>query len=306
MSRPGTMINLQPGVYKERLVLEHSVRIRAVDPVQGATLVGYPPPRFCHSDDLLDVPQNESLVEIKESGTSVSLHNLTLLHYSKGTDVWNGNCAVYCHGPLSQICLYECSLQSDSGRGLVVSNGATAMVIRSSIHDCAATGVYVGGQPSSVHIISSNILRNGFGRRPLPDPQQERLRSPGIQEGHSGLYVERGDAEIFNTLIAYNCRTGLSVVRGGSLQLCHNVFIGSGMDHIQVFREEEVTEEEAEEEEDDDESLALGAMYEVSNIFEFGSPTLEEMEATWIRKSSAGHRRLSRNSLFDPREIPTV
>ena len=109
------------------------------------------------------------------------------------------------------------------------------------------------------------------------------------------MYVEMGDAEILNTLIAENCRTGLSVVRAGSLQLCHNVFIGRRNDHIQVFRED-VTEED-----EDDESW--GATYEVSNLFEFASPTPEEMEATWIRYPSVGHRRLSRNSLLDPRAI---
>ena len=305
MARPGVMITVQPGVYEERLVIERSVRIRAVDPVRGATLVWYRQPSHRHSSqdesdgDSQKEHWNESLVEIKESCTSVSLQNLTLLHYSEGIDVWNGNCAVYCHGHLTRTCLQECSVQSDSGRGIVVSEGATAVLIRSSIHDCAATGVYVGGHGSSVHIISSNILRNGFGRRSLQDAQQERLRSPGIQEGHSGMYVEMGDAEILNTLIAENCRTGLSVVRAGSLQLCHNVFIGRSNDHIQVFRED-VTEED----EDDDESW--GATYEVSNLFEFASPTPEEMEATWIRYPGVGHRRLSRNSLLDPRAITMV
>ncbi len=205
--------------------------------------------------------------------------------------MWNGNCAVYCHGDLTHTCLEECSIQSDSGRGIVVSNGAGVILVRSSIHDCAATGVYVGGEGSSVDIVSSNIIRNGFGRRPLQDLLLERIRAPGIREGHSGLYVEDGDAEIRNTLIAGNCLTGLSVVRSGSLHICHNTFVGNGADPVVVFQDERS------EVDDDDESV--GSVNEYSNIFEVGSPTPEEMEATMIRCPTVWHHPLSRHSLLD-------
>lgn len=315
ISPPGTTITIRPGIYEERLIIEDSVKIRASDPTQGAALVWYQPssperdPSSNEASSSLSSSSsspstrppydNESLIEIEESCTYVSLKNLTLLHYSEGTDLWDGNCAVYCHGDLTHTSLEECSIQSDSGRGIVVKNGAEVILIRSSIHDCAATGVYVGGDGSIVDIISSNILRNGFGRRPLDDVRLERMRPPGTREGHSGLYIEQGDVEIRNTLIAENCLTGMSVVRGGSLHLSHSVFVGNGADHILVYQEDLSEDENDDDDHNGDDEDSLRGMIEHSNVFEPDSPNPETMRKTLIRSPTVCHRRLSRDSLLE-------
>jgi len=119
------------------------------------------------------------------------------------------------------------------------------------VHDCAATGLYIGDFGSHAHIEKCNIIRNGNGSRPVV-----RRRRPGsgtsssddIQEdstddddgsgdkphdmvledsddvfdgiggfgdtvvvppGHSGMYVETGNAVVEDSLLAGNSLTGL-------------------------------------------------------------------------------------------------
>ncbi len=295
---PGTTITLLPGIYKERLVIDTSVRIRAADSERGAAILWYHPCPYHagggrdggSSTCVCGHGQNESLVEVEASCTYVSLQNLTLLHYSEGTDLWHGNCAVYCHGDLTHTYLDRCSIQSDSGRGIVVSNGAEVIVARSTIHDCAATGVYMGDAGSSLDIITSNIIRNGYGRRPREATDGIQPRTPTIQAGHSGLYVEDSDCEIRNSLVAQNCLTGLSVVRDGNVHLCHNTFIGNGAEPVVIFQDEG---------ENGDDHQSMGAVYEHSNVFDYAAPSRQEMESRMIRTPQVNHRPLSTKILHD-------
>lgn len=292
---PGSSITLLPGVYEERLVIKSSVRIRAADPKLGAAVVWHHRCRNHTKGGSGDCDcggrENESVVEVEESSTYVSLQHLTLLHYTEGTDLWRGNCAVYCRGRLTHTHFDGCSIQSDSGRGIVISNGAEVILARSSVHDCAATGVYLGDDGSSLDIVNSNILRNGFGRRPLQVGDSDQTTSTqGIQPGHSGLYVEAADAEIRNTLVAGNCLTGLSVVRDGNVHLSHNAFVGNGADPVVIFQDEGDV---------DDDDRSEGGVYEHSNIFEYAAPSQEELEANMIRCPQIHHRPLSKEILFE-------
>ena len=132
----------------------------------------------------------------------------------------------------------------------VVTNGAKLVMHNSVIHDCAATGLYIGDIGSHGLIQSCNIIRNGGGSR-IPLRQRihsseddifssdesstedeadsifeddvfeqnpmviERLGRPAslnhdiVPPGHSGMYVETGNAVIKDALIAGNSLTGL-------------------------------------------------------------------------------------------------
>lgn len=132
----------------------------------------------------------------------------------------------------------------------VITNGAKLVMRNSVIHDCAATGLYIGDIGSQGVIQSCNIIRNGGGsRRPIRSRAEsiedgilnfdesseeggdesrseddlfeqnpmviENLDRPAalnhdvVPPGHSGMYVETGNAIIEDALIAGNSLTGL-------------------------------------------------------------------------------------------------
>lgn len=62
----------------------------------------------------------------------------------KKADIWGGNTAVWVDGARAQVTVDSCVLQSDTGRGIVVTNQAELQMFRSSIANCAATGFYLG------------------------------------------------------------------------------------------------------------------------------------------------------------------
>ncbi len=64
-----------------------------------------------------------------------------------------------------------------SGRGVVHVDGGHLKIKNSYIHDCAATGIYVGGSGSSATIEETDIVQNGKGNK-----KSRR----GIGRGHSG------------------------------------------------------------------------------------------------------------------------
>lgn len=235
-SSPGATITLMPGVYEERIVIHKSIRIRASHPDQGAAIVWH----HTSSSSCEDEERNTSAVEVAESCTYAYLHHLTILHSSRGSDIWNGNCALFCHGDLTHTLIDSCSIQSDSGRGVVVTDGAYLKLSRSSVHDCAATGLYVGDVDSSVEITRCNILWNGFGGSSSNNSSTESdERAPSLSSvvpwGHSGLYVEAAKAEIKDTLLAGNCLTGISVVRHGCVHICGCDVTTNGQEPIVVF-----------------------------------------------------------------------
>ena len=139
---------------------------------------------------------------------------------------------------------------------IVATRGAKLWLRDSTVHDCAATGVYVGDAGSFSLIQSSNIIRNGFGTRISNTPgrmetvtnsqnglgehtihstsNQESYLEDGdtvherVPPGHSGVYVESTGSIIDNCLLAGNSLTGLSVVRGGSVKVKGSDLIDNG------------------------------------------------------------------------------
>ena len=79
--------------------------------------------------------------------------------------------------PVPMVTLDRVDVTSSSGRGVVNIDGGYVKISRSYIHDCAATGIYVGGSGSRATIEQSDVIYNGKGNT--------RNRR-GIAAGHSG------------------------------------------------------------------------------------------------------------------------
>lgn len=185
----------------------------------------------------------------------MNLSHLQILHATPGADIWNGNAAITIDGFRALVTIDSCKIQSDSGRGLVVTNKAELQMERSSIVNCAATGFYLGDWGSRARIASSNIIRCGFGDIALQNPSNEEEREEReafldqlavhaitgetisrnqievVPPGHSGVYIESAMAWIEDTLVAGNSLTGLSVVRSGFVNLSGSDVTENGGGH---------------------------------------------------------------------------
>ena len=157
---------------------------------------------------------NDPIIYVRQG--TLHLRNVLLLHDSPGTDIWNGNSAIQIQPPLDHndfpiystfpynrptAVLEGVDIKSTSGRGVVVIDGGMAKIRRCYIHNCAATGVYVGGRGSEASIYESDIIRNGFG-----NTNARR----GIGRGHSGVYLEQGVSTLIECNISHNSYTGIS------------------------------------------------------------------------------------------------
>jgi len=154
---------------------------------------------------------NEPLIRIAQG--SFTLRNINLIHGSSGLDIWNGNSAIQIQPHVSNsesfhmatptVTLDSANVTSWSGRGVVNVDGGNLKIRNSYIHDCAATGIYVGGTGSRAIIEHSDVIHNGRGNR--------RNRR-GISAGHSGIYLEQGHASITDCNISRNTLTGISAI----------------------------------------------------------------------------------------------
>ena len=115
---------------------------------------------------------------------------MSFVHASSGRNLWSGNSCFYSDG--GRISLSSCTVHSSSGRGVVACKGATVNIHDSVIHDSAATGFYVGKDPTRsgvsgprgktmARVVNCAIVRNGIGG--LNGGAQ-------VPPGHSGAYVE--------------------------------------------------------------------------------------------------------------------
>jgi hypothetical protein len=130
-------------------------------------------------------------------------------------DIWNGNAAVQIQPPVGPddqplmmlpgpTCVLDgVEVSSSSGRGIVNIDGGQVTIRKCYVHDCAATGIYVGGPGSRATIDETDVLRNGNGNS---------LHRRGIARGHSGIYLEQGRADIKNCNVSKNSLTGISAV----------------------------------------------------------------------------------------------
>ena len=180
---------LMPGVYEERITVHgepfvagHTIRsitIRAAFPSIGATLVHYDCQRISSSvknQSAITVSTRSEDDDFDESGICVKLSHLQILHSTPGADIWGGNTAVLLDGLRAQAVVHCCKIQSDSGRGVVVTNQAELQMTHSSIVNCAATGFYLGDRcvllthfitQLSVHgtVLSNNCYCHSGGQR---------------------------------------------------------------------------------------------------------------------------------------------
>ena len=135
-------ITLMPGVYNEQIQLDaedyetlssvggnNSVRrrginIRAAFHEKGAAIVH-------HNQNDLNQPcvsisnrndysalENDVDSSVEQSTFIFTLKDIQFLHYTKGNDIWNGNCALQVDGQNLHVNIISCSFQSDSGRGI--------------------------------------------------------------------------------------------------------------------------------------------------------------------------------------------
>ena len=89
------------------------VYIRAAFPDQGAAILN------CSGDDQPSVNVFTTGTDFLDKGIfHLELQNLTLLHYTKGNNLWNGNACARVDGPNTLLTVSSCTLQSDSGRGI--------------------------------------------------------------------------------------------------------------------------------------------------------------------------------------------
>lgn len=180
---------------------------------------------------------NEPIVRVRQG--SCTLRNLELRHISYGTDIWNGNAAVQIQPPLGlddqpvmvspapTATLYNVDITSGSGRGIVNIDGGNLTIRSCYIHDCAATGIYVGSATSNVVIERTDVIRNGNG-----NTQHRR----GIARGHSGIYLEQGLAQITSSNISENSLTGISAVNPSNaiLHLVESDLVSNGAFQLEM------------------------------------------------------------------------
>ncbi|KAL3775444.1 hypothetical protein ACHAWO_000674 [Cyclotella atomus] len=176
---------------------------------------------------------------------AVTIRGLKFLHYADGNDIWNGNTAIQVQGPfhgnrLLRIAapsiqptahVIDCDIQSLSGRGIVSIDGGITRVDNCFIHNCAATGLYLGGGGSVATITRTDVYENGNGN--------ERRRSMGdenVRRGHSGIYVEQGTARVRDCNISKNSLTGMSGISPdkATLQIENSDIISNGSVQLEL------------------------------------------------------------------------
>lgn len=156
--------------------------------------------------------RNEPLIRIVRGELAVK--NVALDHHCYGTDIWNGNTAVHLRAsgdvdgnngsaavPRATAKFEHCEITSRSGRGIVAVEGSLLQLVDCYVHDCAATGVYIGGVATRASLTNCDVLENGTGNQ-----------MGGVARGHSGLYIEQGAVDVDGCSISKNSAAGISVV----------------------------------------------------------------------------------------------
>lgn len=181
--------------------------------------------------------RNEPLIRVFRG--QVIIENMKLEHYSPGIDIWNGNSAIQVQPsadtpvsllhptlPEASIVLTNVDVRSNSGRGVVAVEGGHVYMEDCHIHRCAATGVYIGGRSSKAVLKSTDIVQNGLGNN----------RAGGIARGHSGLYVEQGNAELVDCSVSSNTAAGISVIApdNSSLKMTESEVLSNGCTPVEL------------------------------------------------------------------------
>jgi hypothetical protein len=132
-----------------------------------------------------------------------------------GTDIWNGNTAIQVqpdsgetpHSLSASVAKASAVLESVevisySGRGIVALDGGHVQIKDSYIHDCAATGVFVGGNGSRADLKRVDVTENGTGNYFLG----------GITRGNSGIHIDKGVVNITDCNPSKNLGSGILIV----------------------------------------------------------------------------------------------
>ena len=143
------------------------------------------------------------------------LKDLYLEHVSMGVDISCGNAAIQVQPdsgetshPLSaavakaSAVLESIEVMSHSGRGIMALDGGHIQIKDSYIHDCAAAGVFVGGNGSRADLRRVDVTENGTGN----------YFFGGIARGHSGIYIDKGVVNITDSNVSRNLGSGIFIV----------------------------------------------------------------------------------------------
>jgi hypothetical protein len=173
--------------------------------------------------------RNTPLFRVSRGG--LVLRNIRLLHKSMGVAIWSGNAAIHVEvrqkegttasKARASAVLEHCEITSSTGRGIVISTGGEVGMKNCYIHNCAATGIYVGGSPESkVRLDTIDITYNGNGNQ-----------AGGISRSHSGICLEFGQIEILNSNISFNTASGISLVWSQEVKIMikDSDLIGNGL-----------------------------------------------------------------------------
>jgi len=191
--------------------------------------------------------RNKPLLQIASG--KVFLRKIRLGHYCSGFNLWNGNAAVQVQpllppdqnnnnniGDQPQLppslpphllptaVLQDVEVISHSGRGVVINDGGNVTIENSYIHDCAATGIYVGSQKCHLRMANTDVISNGHGNQ-----LAMAVHASGVSRGHSGFYLENGHATFSECNISNNSSCGISVSSGASrLVMEHSDVVANG------------------------------------------------------------------------------
>jgi len=201
-------------------------------PLEGQRMTSHimnsppPPPSLTQATIVLHTRRHNEPAFLVRQGHLV-LKDLEINHNCHGIDIWNGNSALQLQPslapedavappvpepPLPSATLERVKVTSQSGRGIVCIDGGNVVIRNCAVHDCAATGVYIGGPGGSRAVLErTDVIRNGIGSRHRH--HHRRRRGGGaIARGHSGVYLEQGHARIVDCNISHNSLTGISAV----------------------------------------------------------------------------------------------
>lgn len=272
-------------VYLNRQIVH--VCIQAAFPHKFTALVRYARGKTMAESPCINLYTLEDDDGLSDRGLfHLEVKNISLYHYAKGNNIWVGNTVVRVDGSNTLLTLRSCSLQSDSGRGVVVTRGGRLWMNDSTVHDCAATGIYIGDRKTSSLIQNCDIIRCGFGTRRQESCNIDTKSIPLVPPGHSGIYVEATIGVVIDdSLVAGNSLTGLSVVRCGVTALRHCHIIENGAAPVGF---EEPADALFLGLQDDDRNMIRGNLKDLGgNIFGQLVPNPKELETarTFIRSS---------------------
>eukprot|EP00978_Attheya_sp_CCMP212_P007662 scaffold17774_cov44-Attheya_sp.AAC.4 len=234
-------IYLMPDTYQEQLKFDttESITICAAKPLLGATLT--------MSDFTSEFLKDQPCVRITGSttkGIHVKMSNLEISHFSRGADIWGGNAAVLVEGQLASLHLDGCTIQSDTGRGIVVTDGASVdfgKILLPNLNNSSMDSSVISFEDHEeidcmdIDYESDSMLpyhSNDTDGETDQEAESVDEEEEYVHAGHSGIYIETGHATIEDCLVGGNNLTGISVVRRGTVLLVESDVTENGTEPV--------------------------------------------------------------------------